>query len=132
MLIGIGTDIVNTTRIAEYKEQSEFFIDEIFTSKEIGYCESMAFPETHYAGRFAAKEAFFKALGTGIGYGMKFTDVEVKQDDLGKPFIELHHKTKLIADNKNAEDIHLSISHSSTTAIAFVVIQKIKSNAKTN
>lgn len=124
MLVGIGTDLVNTQQIAKYKKQSNFFIDEIFTNNEIKYCESMAFPETHYAGRFAAKEAFFKALGTGVGYGMKFTDVEVFQDELGKPFIRLHQKTKSIAETKQAEKIHLSISHSKTTAIAFVIIQK--------
>ncbi|WP_196895516.1 holo-ACP synthase [Aureivirga marina] len=124
MLLGIGTDLVNTQQIAKYKSQSDFFIDEIFTNDEIKYCESMAFPETHYAGRFAAKEAFFKALGTGIGYGMKFTDVEVIQDDLGKPLIKLHRKAKILAEKKNAATIHLSISHSKTSAIAFVVIQK--------
>ncbi|WP_196887149.1 holo-ACP synthase [Aureivirga sp. CE67] len=124
MLVGIGTDLVNTQQIAEYKRQSKVFIDEIFTNNEIRYCESMAFPETHYAGRFAAKEAFFKALGTGIGFGMKFKDVEVIQDALGKPLIKLYRKAKILAEKKNAAAIHLSITHSKTSAIAFVVIQK--------
>lgn len=73
---------------------------------------------------FAAKEAFFKALGTGWRDGLVINEVEVLNDDLGKPYIELRGVTKEMVEAKGVKDIHLSLSHIKTHAIAFVTLEK--------
>ena len=124
MVRGIGTDIIGVDRIKTILcgDHRESFIQRVFTENEIRYCESKYRPEMHYAARFAAKEAFFKALGTGYRDGMSWKDISVKNDELGKPVIELSGKTLGNFKNKKFHHVHLSISHTKDYAVSFVVI----------
>ncbi len=88
MIKGIGVDLVEIGRVRKLLEQDNGFVERIFTPREICYCESKYFKAQHYAARFTAKEAFFKALGTGFRDGMSWQDVEVENDELGKPQLQ--------------------------------------------
>ena len=94
MIKGIGTDIIDIVRIKNSIEKNKRFVEKIFTEKEIGYCEARMRREVHYAGRFAAKEAFFKAIGTGYRGGMGWREISIENDELGKPGIELSGRTR--------------------------------------
>ena len=122
MIKGIGTDIIDIVRIKKIIAKDGRFIEKVFTGSEISYCESMSRREIHYAARFAAKEALFKALGTGYRDGMSWKDISVKNDELGKPGIELSGKTLDNFKKKKLRNIHLSISHTKEYAVSFVVI----------
>lgn len=122
MILGIGTDIVETPRIAKSIEESRFK-ERIFSKVEIAYCESTANKAEHYAARFAAKEAFFKALGTGLRSGMAFNEVEIQNDELGKPSIRLLGETAKTVASKNIKSIHVSLSHTATISTATVIIE---------
>ena len=95
MIIGIGTDIIEVNRIAKSIENLSFK-QKVFSTQEINYCETKVNKAEHYAARFAAKEAFFKALGTGWRGGMAFNEVEIINDGLGKPTINLSGDTAAI------------------------------------
>ncbi|MBN1198199.1 MAG: holo-ACP synthase, partial [Bacteroidales bacterium] len=94
MIFGIGTDIIEVERIHKVMERDIGFRKKIFTGKEIDYCESKKHKYQHYAARFSAKEAFLKAIGTGWRFGIRFADIEVTHDTLGKPGINLFGKAK--------------------------------------
>jgi len=123
MIKGTGIDIIDIPRIKKMTTEDTRFIEKLFTETEIAYCESKYRKEIHYAARFAAKEAFFKAMGTGWRDGMKWTDISIENDDLGKPEINLQGKTLENFKEKNFENIHLSISHTREYAVAFVIIE---------
>lgn len=122
MILGIGTDIVETPRIAKSIEENRFK-ERIFSKAEIAYCESVANKAERYAARFAAKEAFFKALGTGLRAGMAFNEVEIRNDELGKPSICLLGQTALTVAHKNITSIHVSLSHTASVSIAMVILE---------
>ena len=122
MIIGIGTDIIEVDRVARAISK-EAFKKKVFSEREIAYCESQK-KEESFAARFAAKEAFFKALGTGWRDGMGITEVEVLNDELGKPSIFLSGKAKEVFEQKGGTHIHLSLSHIKTQAIAFVILEQ--------
>ena len=120
MIIGVGTDIIEIERIRR-AVQSEHFKKKVFTEKEKIYCESRGLQSAaSYAARFAAKEAFFKALGTGIF--TKLTEVEILNDAEGKPEIFLNGRAKTFAENLNVEKIFVSLSHCREYATAFVTL----------
>lgn len=122
MITGVGTDIVRIDRIARAMMKNENFIPKLFTEKEMEYLKSKGCKGEHVAGRFAAKEAVSKALGTGIrGFG--FRDIEIMNDELGKPMVTLYGRAKEHAENKGEYEIHLSISHESDNAIAFAIME---------
>lgn len=123
MIIGIGTDIVKIDRIDKIIKRTPNFISGVFTEEEISYFRiKKNNPET-IAGTFAAKEALSKALGTGVrGFGLK--DIELRHDDLGKPYIFVSDCIREIFGLEKCK-IHVSISHSSEDAIAFVVIEEV-------
>ncbi|MDQ1354813.1 MAG: holo-[acyl-carrier protein] synthase [Acidobacteriota bacterium] len=123
MIKGTGIDIIDIPRIKKKTTEDPRFIEKLFTETEIAYCESKFRKEIHYAARFAAKEAFFKAMGTGWRDGMKWTDISIENNDLGKPSIKLQGKTLENFKEKNFENIHLSISHTREYAVAFVIIE---------
>jgi len=100
------------------------FRNKIFTPSEIQYCESMKNKYQHYAARFSAKEAFMKALGTGWRFGIRFADIEIFHDDLGKPFIRGYGKAKELLINEGISKIHVSLSHLKEMATAIVIIEK--------
>lgn len=96
---------------------------EVFTPGEISYCESQRYPERHYAARFAAKEALYKALGTGKVGAMSWLDIEVRRDDSGKPSLTLSGATESEALRLGAKRILVSLSHSGEYASASVVLE---------
>ena len=121
MIIGIGTDIIEVVRVASAIAKVEFKT-KIFSQREIDYCEKYKSAES-FAARFAAKEAFFKALGTGWREGMGITEVEILNDELGKPSIHLSGKALEIFEQKGGKYVHVSLSHLKEKALAFVVIE---------
>ncbi len=122
MIIGIGTDIAEVARIAKSIENKSFK-GKVFSKNEITYCEAKANKAESFAARFAAKEAFFKALGTGWRGGMAFNEVEVLNDELGKPTLNVFGKTFEIIEEKKIKTIHVSLSHTKETAIAMVILE---------
>ena len=120
---GLGTDIVEVNRIAEKILQDAGFKEMIFSKNEIYYCEKQTFQYEHYAARFAAKEAFFKALGTGWATGTHFNEIEIIHDANGKPFFQLTGETKITLSPLNVENISVSLSHTKSMAIATVIIE---------
>lgn len=124
MILGLGTDIVAVHRIARVIKDNPRFIEKVFSSGEQQYCSSKASPAQSYAARFAAKEAFMKALGTGWDEGISWTQIEVINDAKGKPSIQLSGATQALAKNRGAELIHLSLSHEKDYAIATVILEK--------
>src|SRR4051794_13414777 len=107
MIIGIGTDIIEVERVKHKVESGKGFREKVFSKNEIEYCETQTFKAENYAARFAAKEAFFKALGTGWIGEMAFDEVEILKDELGKPYIFLRGKTKELADFKGIKTLHV-------------------------
>ena len=125
MIFGIGTDIIEVARIEKMLTNNDALRQKLFTETEQAYCEKgKATRYQSYAARFAAKEAFFKALGTGYRYGMAFHEIEILNDELGKPFVKPHGKVKAFLEKNAIRHTHLSLSHLKETAIAFVVIEK--------
>lgn len=119
MILGIGNDIVEVARIkAVFSRYPRRFLDRIFTSYEQDYCLKRKEPALHLAGRFAAKEAIVKALGTGFSQGLSWLDIEIRNDLQGKPavFFSLFAK-ELFGDLK----LHISISHCHQYATAFAI-----------
>jgi holo-[acyl-carrier protein] synthase len=116
MISGIGVDMTELDRIRKIIARQDRFPERILTSKEMAVYNNL--PEKrraeYLAGRFAAKEAFSKAVGTGIGEKLSFQDIEIEKDELGKPFISKPFK----------KGVHLSISHSREYAVAQVVIER--------
>lgn len=120
---GVGVDIIDVPRIKDSIGKDIGFIEKVFTPDESRYCETKHHKEIHYAARFAAKEAFFKAIGTGWRYGMKWTDISVENDELGKPAIKLEGKALEYFNENNYTHIQLSMSHTKEYAVAFVVVE---------
>lgn len=124
MIIGIGTDIIEVARMERQLSANQAFGNKLFTQAEIAYAEPKATRYQHYAARFAAKEAFFKALGTGYRFGMSFHEIEVVNDALGKPVIVVHGNVKAYVEKLEIKHMHLTLSHVKEMACAFVVLEK--------
>jgi len=121
---GIGIDMIETERISRKLGKEAGFRELVFSPGEIAYCEKMAHPVEHYAARFAAKEAFFKALGTGWLKGTAFNEVEIVHDALGKPMIVLLGTTATTIAGMNVHHISVSLTHLKTIAAAVVMIEE--------
>ncbi len=126
MIAGTGVDIIEIERIRQSMEKhGKDFLDRLFTSGEISYCSSKSDPSRHYAARFAAKEAYFKAIGTGWTNGISWKDVEVRNLPSGKPELEISGDfLNAITEEEKEPRVHLSLSHSRTFAVANVVIEQ--------
>ncbi|HSZ24309.1 MAG TPA: holo-ACP synthase [Cytophagaceae bacterium] len=124
MIVGIGTDIIEVDRIKKNIEAERGFVEKVYTKNEKEYCESKTNKAEHYAVRYAAKEAFFKALGTGWRGGMAFNEIEVINDALGKPDLIIKGETKVYLDKLGKVSIYITLSHVKLMAVAFVVIEK--------
>ena len=122
MIIGIGTDIAEVARIAKSIENNSFK-EKVFSKAEIVYCEGKVNKAESYAARFAAKEAFFKALGTGWSGGVAFNEVEVVNDELGKPSINVIGTTADLIKDRNIKNIHVSLSHIKEIAMATIILE---------
>lgn len=124
MIIGIGVDHIEISRIKKsIQRQKERFLNKVFTEKEIEYCESRKDRYQHYAARFAAKEAVYKALNQTKTEGIGWKDIEVVNEISGKPGIFLHNKTLRLAKKLKVSKILLSISHNKDSAICQVIIE---------
>jgi holo-[acyl-carrier protein] synthase len=123
MIYGIGIDLIEVERIHKQLARSDRFIQRIFTPDEIVYCEAKKNKAQNYAGRFAAKEAFFKALGTGWRGGLAFHQVEIVNDPLGKPEIRLHGKAKQLIAERGITSIRVSLTHLKDVAGAVVTLE---------
>lgn len=126
MIIGVGIDNIEVERIKNQVDNSSNFKEKIFSPQEIEYCESKKNYAESFAARFTAKEAFLKAIGKGWRDGIKFSDIEVLNDKLGKPELFLHNKAK--SSISNQDSIHVSLSHTKEMAFAFVIIERTKKN----
>jgi holo-[acyl-carrier protein] synthase len=124
MIAGLGTDLIEVERIANSINKESGFREMIFSKNEIAYCESKANKFECYAARFAAKEAFFKALGTGWPEGTNFNEVEIIHDDKGKPEISLLGQTQITLAPWGINKILVSLSHVKAMASAVVIIEK--------
>jgi holo-[acyl-carrier protein] synthase len=124
MITGIGIDVVQNDRIRQSIERfGDRFLHRIYTEGEIEYCKKSAQPEIHYAARFAAKEAAFKALGTGWAAGVKWTDVEVHRLASGKPELHLHREALAHATAAGATRFHVSLTHDQLVSCAVVILE---------
>ncbi|HBT77475.1 MAG TPA: holo-[acyl-carrier-protein] synthase [Planctomycetaceae bacterium] len=120
--LGIGTDIIECERIRRIlAKHPEHFVSHVFTEEEIRYCAGFRDPTERFAGRWAAKEAVFKALGTGWIGGITWQDVETLNDVSGKPRVRLSGGARKVAEACDIREIQISISHCKSHAIAFVV-----------
>lgn len=122
MIFGVGIDHIEVARVRKQVE-SQHFRERVFAPEEIAWCESKRRSAEHYAARWAAKEAFFKALGTGWREGMEWTEVAVVNDDLGKPSLLLRGKAAEMAEERNISAQHVSLSHLKVTACAVVILE---------
>ncbi len=121
MKISCGTDIIEIDRIRQtIEDMGKPFIDRVFTEKETAYCESRKMQKyQHYAARFAAKEAVFKAISSNLNdkYSITWKDIEIENDKEGKPYVHLYGIKEEIF-----ESIDISISHCKSYAVAYVVV----------
>jgi holo-[acyl-carrier protein] synthase len=122
LILGVGIDIVEIRRIKNAMESNDRFLERIFSSAELEYLKSRNLRPEYVAGRFAAKEAVAKALGTGFR-GFDFKDIEIDRTTLGKPIVILKGKAKLIAKKEGQYNIHLSISHGEDSAVAYAILE---------
>jgi holo-[acyl-carrier protein] synthase len=124
MILGIGTDIIEVTRIrASHEKFGERFVGRILLPSEIEYCLSHKDAAPFIAARFAAKEAVSKAFGTGIGKWLGWLDIEVRRKESGQPYIELHGKGRELFDSRNARAFHLTLSHTVQHATATALLE---------
>ncbi len=123
MIYGIGIDMIEVGRIARQINSNPRFAERIYTAREIAYCERKKTKVQNYAARFAAKEAFLKAMGTGWRKGMAFQQIEVINDALGKPEIILHGRAKKMAAELKIAHIQISLSHLKEIAAAVVILE---------
>lgn len=119
MILGIGNDIVEVARIkAVLTRYPQRFLNRVFSSYEQGYCLRRKDPALHLAGRFAAKEAIVKALGTGFSQGLGWLDIEIRNDSKGKPAAFLSPFARELLDDPL---LHVSMSHCHQYATAFAI-----------
>lgn len=125
MIISIGIDIIEVYRIRRTIERTPRFVEKVFTEGERNYCESKgAVAAQSFAGRFAAKEAFLKALRTGWNRKIKLHDIEIQNDENGAPFLKVKGEAKRLLKEFGVNRTHISISHTSEYATAQVIFEK--------
>jgi holo-[acyl-carrier protein] synthase len=124
LIFGVGTDIIEVQRVEEKLVRTESLKTKLFTPTEIAYCDSKHRPALHYAARFAAKEAFLKAMGTGWSGGHKFSEIEVINNVLGKPELFVHGKVNEFCRAHGITGMQVSLSHIKDLAKAVVVLEK--------
>ncbi|RIK79271.1 MAG: holo-[acyl-carrier-protein] synthase [Planctomycetota bacterium] len=123
-ILGIGTDVIECLRIAQMIERhGELFVQRVYTEHEIAYCSTKKAATQHYAGRWAAKEAVLKALGTGWVRGISWRDVEIRHKPGGAPTVILRGGAREVFDRAGIAEMHISISHCRTHAVAFAIAE---------
>jgi len=123
-IVGTGIDIVECLRIAQMIERhGELFIARVYTDAEIEYCTARKAATQHYSGRWAAKEAVLKALGTGWRRGISWRDIEIRNDRKGAPTVNLRAEARDVMEKAGIRRLHVSISHCRSFAVAHVVAE---------
>lgn len=126
MIVSIGIDIIEVYRIRETISRTPRFVTRVFTADEREYCEAKgASAAQSYAARFAAKEAFLKALKTGWRGKIQWHDIEVLSDKDGVPSLKIVGEANKILENLGANHVHISLSHTTEHAVAQVILEKI-------
>jgi holo-[acyl-carrier protein] synthase len=121
-IVGIGADIVECVRIARMIEQhGELFLNRVYTEREIRYCQARRHATEHFAGRWAAKEAILKCLGSGWRKGISWTDMEIRNEPEGKPQVLMCGAAKDIAESLRLNDVLITISHCRAYATAYAL-----------
>ena len=124
MIYGTGIDIVDISRFERFvAEDNVPLFQRLFTVGEIEYCAAKRKSAQHYALRFAAKEAFLKALGTGLREGLSWQDMEVVHDHYGKPELKLYGEAERLFMNRSLKSCFLSLSHDGNCAVASVILE---------
>ncbi|MDH3197005.1 MAG: holo-ACP synthase [Candidatus Krumholzibacteria bacterium] len=124
MIRGIGIDTIELERVGRVLERyGERFLGRILTEGERAYVARWADPVPRVAGRFAAKEACMKALGTGWSRGVRWRDIEVARHPSGKPVVRLHGEARRVLASLGATEIHCTITHSRDHAMAVVIFE---------
>jgi holo-[acyl-carrier protein] synthase len=124
VIVGLGVDIAEVDRVrAAIERHGQAFLKRLFTPAETAYCERHRNKYERYAGRFAAKEAAMKALGTGWRGGIRWQDIEVIRLPSGRPTLELRGRSKEFAERLQVKHISLTITHSGNTALAQVIFE---------
>ncbi len=124
MIYGIGIDLVENSRMEKIIEKwGTKFISRIFADAEIEYCGRHAHPATHYGVRFAAKESFLKALGIGLGEGVKLSEITVSNAENGKPTLVLEGEAQNRLREKKITKVHLSLTHTRNYSTAVVLLE---------
>jgi holo-[acyl-carrier protein] synthase len=121
-IIGIGIDITEVSRIEKAVSQHKNFLQRIYKDAEVRLSDRGSFRFEELAGRFAVKEAIFKAIKTGWRKGVKFTDITVLNEPSGAPYAQLSGTTKAIANSIGVKSIFVSISHTKTIAVGMAVV----------
>ena len=124
MVVGLGIDVIENERIAQSLERfPERFVSRIYTDREKEYCQGRARPAIHFAARFAAKEAAFKALGTGWARGVHWKDVEIERLPSGQPILHLYGGALEQATSLGASRFLVSLTHDQTISAAVVIME---------
>ena len=130
-IAGLGTDIVECVRIRKMiADHGELFLQRVYTDKEIRYCQARRQAAEHFAGRWAAKEAVLKALGTGWRRGISWRDVEIRNDPSGQPKVAVRGEAKEIAKRLRLKDILITISHCRQFATAYAIAVRLDKTPK--
>ncbi|MGA7839433.1 MAG: holo-ACP synthase [Candidatus Acidiferrales bacterium] len=124
VIVGLGLDIAEIDRIeAALARHGAPILERLYTPAEVAYCESFRAKFERYAGRFAAKEAAMKALGTGWRSGIRWRDIEMVREPSGKPSLRLHGVAGEVAERLGVKNISLTITHSGNLALAEVIFE---------
>jgi holo-[acyl-carrier protein] synthase len=124
MVVGTGIDLVNIERIEQVMSRwGDIFLRRVFTEQEILRCQKNVRPSTCFAARFAAKEAFLKAIGWGLRNGIHWIDIEVEHDALGKPFLFFRGKVPGVLEALHVRKSFLTLSHEHPYAVAHVLLE---------
>ena len=124
MLIGTGLDLVSVPRFDRfYRRHNQRGLDRLFTPSELDYCLALADPLPSLAARFAAKEAFYKATGAGMGRAGGWRDIEIVRLGSGRPLLRLHGRAAAFAQGLQVRKIHVSLTHTQDVAAATVLLE---------
>jgi len=124
MIFGTGIDIVNIERIESLMARwGDLFLGRVFTEREIAWCQQRTRRPECFAIRFAAKEAFLKAIGLGLRHGIHWTDIEVENDPLGKPLLSFYRRAKELLETQRIRKALLTLSHDRPYAVAHVILE---------
>lgn len=125
MIVGIGFDLIDVSRVAKLVKSNDSYLHKVFTEEEMKYSRDKSGEAQHFAARFAAKEAFMKALGTGWREGISFNEIGVVNNELGKPDLFLSGKAAEKLSQLGVTSVKLSLTHLPDIAGAFVILEKI-------